>query len=68
MRFMTLYFKIKLITSESPFRKGLCVMVVYKVLMSKDEIDLAFSLTFISFSLMEIEKDFCATQNFLQPE
>ena len=68
MRFMTLGLKTKLIISESTFRRSLCRMVVYKVLKSKVEIDLAFFLTLILFSLVAIGKEFCTTQNFLQPE
>ena len=44
----------KLIASESTFRRTLCGMVVYKVLKSKVEIDLAFFLTLILFSLVTI--------------
>ena len=43
-------------------------MVVYKMLNSKAEIDLAFFLTLILFSLVAIGKEFCITQNFSQPE
>ena len=42
MCFMTLGLNTKLIISESTFRRSLCRMVVYKVLKSKVEIDLAF--------------------------
>ena len=43
-------------------------MVVYKVLKSEVEIDLAFFLILILFSLVPIRKEFCTTHNFLQPE
>ena len=66
MRFVTLDLKTNLITSESTFRRSLCEMVVYKVLKSDVEIDLAFFLTLILFSLVAIGKEFCTTQNFLQ--
>ena len=46
---------IKLITSKSTFR-SLCGIVVYRVLKSKVEIELAFSLTLILFSLVVIGK------------
>ena len=49
--FLTLDLKTKLITSQSTFRRSLCGMVVYKVLLSKVETDLAFFLTLILFSL-----------------
>ena len=39
-----------------------------KMLSSKAEIDLAFFLTLILFSLVAIGKEFCTTQNFSQPE
>ena len=68
MRFLTLDLKTKLITSESTFRRSLSGMVVYKILNSKAEIDLAFFLTLILFSLVAIGKEFCTTQNFSQPE
>ena len=68
MRFLTLDLKTKLITSESTFRRSLSGMVVYKILNSKAEIDLAFFLTLILFSLVAIGKEFCTTQNFPQPE
>ena len=68
MRFLTLDLKTKLITSESTFRRSLCGMVVDKMLNSKAEIDLAFFLTLILFSLVAIGKEFCTTQNFSQPE
>ena len=68
MRFLTLDLKTKLIISESTFRRSLCRMVMYKVLKSKVEIDLAFFLTLIFFSLVPIGKEFCTTQNFLQPD
>ena len=42
MCFMTLVLNTKLIISESTFRRSLCRMVVYRVLKSKVEIDLAF--------------------------
>ena len=41
MRFLTLDLMAKLITSESTFRRSLCGMVIYKVLKTKVEIDLA---------------------------
>ena len=63
MRFLTLDLKIKLIISESPFRRSLCRMVVYKMLKSKVKIHLAFFLTLILFSLVPIGKEFCTTQN-----
>ena len=56
MRFLTLDLKAKLITSESTFRRSLYGMVVYKVLKSKVEIDLAFFLTLNLFSLVAIGK------------
>ena len=68
MRFLTLGLKKKMIISESTFRRSLSRMAVYKVLKSKVEIDLAFFLTLIFFSLVPIGKGFCTTQNFLQPE
>ena len=68
MRFLTLDLKTKLITSESTFRRSLSGMVVYKILNSKAEIDLAFFLTLILFSLVAIGKEFCTTQNFSQLE
>ena len=68
MRFLTLDLKTKLIIFESTFRGSLCRMVEYKVLKSKVEIDLAFFLTLTLFSLMPIGKEFCTTQNFLEPE
>ena len=68
MHFLTLDLKTKLITSESTFRRSLCGMVVDKMLNSKAEIDLAFFLTLILFSLVAIGKEFCTTQNFSQPE
>ena len=43
--------------------KSLCGMVAHKVLKSKFEIDLAFFLTSILFSLVTIGKEFCKTQN-----
>ena len=43
-------------------------MVAYKVLESKVGIDLAFFLILILFSLVTLGKEFCATQNFLQPK
>ena len=39
-----------------------------KMLSSKAEIDLAFFLTLILFSLVAIGKEFCTTQNFSQTE
>ena len=68
IRFLTLGLKTKLIISESTFRRRLCRMVVYKVLKSKVEIDLAFFLILILFSLVPIGKEFCTTPNFLQSE
>ena len=47
---------------------GAVNVVVDKMLSSKSEIDLAFFLTWILFSLVAIGKEFCAAQNFLQPE
>ena len=64
MCFLTLDLKTKLITSESTFRRSLSMMVVNKILNSKAEIDLAFFLTLILFSLVVIGKEFCITQNF----
>ena len=61
MRFLTLDLKTELITSESTFRKSLSGMVVYKILISKAEIDLAFLLILILFSLVAIGKEFCTT-------
>ena len=61
-------FETKLIISESTFRRSLGRMAVCKVLKSKVEIDLAFFLTLILFSIVPIGKEFCTTQNFLQPE
>ena len=58
----------KLITSESILRRSLCRMVVYKILKLQVEIDLAFFLTLILFSSVTIGKEFCLTQDFLQPE
>ena len=68
MRFLTLDLKTKLIATESNFWRSLCGMVVDKMLNSKAEIDLAFFLTLILFSLVAIGKEFCTTQNFSQPE
>ena len=68
MRFLTFDLKTKLITSESTFRRSLCGMLVDNMLNSKAEIDLAFFLTLIWFSLVAIGKEFCTTQNFSQPE
>ena len=68
MRFLALDLNAKLLTSESIFRWSLCVMVVYKVLKPKVEIDLALSLTLILFNLVKIGTEFCTTQNFLQSE
>ena len=58
MRFLTLDLKTKLITSKSIFRRSLSGMVVYNMLNSKAEIDLAFFLTLILFSLVAIGKNF----------
>ena len=58
MRFLALDLSTKLKTSESTFW-CLCGMVVYKVLKSKVEIDLAFFLTLILFSLVTTGKEFC---------
>ena len=66
MHFLTLNLNKKLITSEGTFRRNLSRMVVYKVLQSKVEID--FFLTLILFDMVAIGKEFCTTQNFLQPE
>ena len=66
MHFLTLNLNKKLITSEGTFRRNLSRMVVYKVLQSKVEID--FFLTLILFSMVAIGKEFCTTQNFLQPQ
>ena len=62
MHFLTLDLKKKLITSEGTLIR----MVVYKVLQWKVEID--FFLTLTLFSMVAIGKEFCTTQNFLQPE
>ena len=58
MRFLALDLSTKLKTSESTFW-CLFGMVVYKVLKSKVEIDLAFFLTLILFSLVTTGKEFC---------
>ena len=42
-------------------------MVVYKVLQPKNEIDLAFFLTLVLFSLVKIGKEIFTTE-FLQPK
>ena len=63
MHSLTFDLKTKLITSESTFRRSLSGMVAYKMLNSKAEIDLAFFLTLILFSLVAIGKEFCTTQN-----
>ena len=42
---LTVNLKTKLIVSESSFIRSLCGTVVYKMLNSKGEIDLAFFLT-----------------------
>ena len=42
-------------------------MVVYKVLKSKVEIDLAFFLTLILFNFVTIGKELCTIQNLPQP-
>ena len=68
MRFLTLVLKTKLITPESTFRMTLCGMIIYKVLKSKDEIDLVFFLTFILFSIVTFGNKFRTIQNFIQPE
>ena len=68
MRSLTLDLQTKLITSESNFTRSFSGMVVYKMLNSKAEIDLAFFLTLILFSLVAIGNEFCTTQNFSQPE
>ena len=68
MRFLTLVLKTKLITPESTFRMTLCGMILYKVLKSKDEIDLVFFLTFILFSIVTFGNKFRTIQNFIQPE
>ena len=67
MRFLALDLNTKFITSESTFTRSLCGMVVYKVLKSKVEIDLAFFLILILFRLVTTGEEFCATKNFLQP-
>ena len=64
MCFLTLDLKTKLITFKSTLMKSLYGMTVYKVLRSKVEIELAFFLTLILFSLMTIGKEFCTIQNF----
>ena len=64
VRLLTLDLKTKLITSKSTFRRSLFGMVVDKMLSSKAEIDLAFILTLILFSLVAIGKEFRTTQNF----
>ena len=48
--------------SKRTFWRSLYGMVVYKVLKSKVEMDLAFFLTLILFSLVTIGKEFCTTQ------
>ena len=53
--------KTKLITSESTVMTSLCGMVVYKVQKSKIQIDLAFCLRLILFSLVTTGKEFCKT-------
>ena len=68
MRFLTLYLKKKLITSESTFRRSLCGMVLDKMLNSKAETDLAFFLKIAFIYLNGNWKEFCTTQNFSQPE
>ena len=68
MRFLTLVLNTKLISPESTFRITLCGMIVYKVLKSKDEIDLVFFLTFILFSIVTFGNKFRTIQNFIQPE
>ena len=42
--------------------------MVVKALTSKVETDLAFFVTLISFGLVALGKEFCVTQNFLQPD
>ena len=64
MCFLTLDLKTKLITFKSTLMKSLYGMTVYKVLRSKVEIELAFFLTLILFSLVTIGKEFCTIQNF----
>ena len=66
--FLNFNLNTKLITSESILRRSLCRMVVYKILKLQVEIDLAFFLTLILFSSVTIGKEFCPTQDFLQPE
>ena len=56
VRFLTLDFKAKLITSESTFRRSLYGMILDKMLNSKVEINVAFFLTLILFSLVTIGK------------
>ena len=51
------------IISKRTFWRSLYGMVVYKVLKSKVEMDLAFFLTLILFSLVTIGKEFCTTQH-----
>ena len=63
---LTLDLKTKLITSESTFMRSLSRVVVQKVLHAKVETD--FFLTLILFSIVAIGKEFCTTQNFLQPK
>ena len=65
MRFLDLNLKTKLITSESTFRRTLCGMVVYKLLKSIVEIDLAFFLTLILFRLVTIGKILLRSPEFL---
>ena len=60
-------FEDRITTSERIFMSGFFGMVAYNVLKSKVEIDLAFFLTLILFSLVAIGKEFCTTPNFVQP-
>ena len=64
MCFLILDLKTKLITFKSTLMKSLYGMTVYKVLRSKVELELAFFLTLILFSLMTVGKEFCTIQNF----
>ena len=64
MCFPTLDLKTKLISSENTFR-SLCGMVVYKILMSKVEIDLALFLKLIFFQFSDNWKIFLHKPEFL---
>ena len=58
MHFLTLHSETKLLTSESSLRI-LYEMVVYKVLKSKGEVDLAFFFAMILCSFMTSGKEPC---------